>query len=61
MPRRLFFVASFSSPFFRHLFLLCPAGDMGRTSPSLGDLLGCETRIAFLDVTDVHDDGLLDH
>ncbi|KDD73934.1 hypothetical protein H632_c1718p2 [Helicosporidium sp. ATCC 50920] len=36
-------------------------GDMGRTSPSLGDLLGCETRIAFLDVTDVHDDGLLDH
>jgi hypothetical protein len=37
----------------------CLAGDMGRTQPSLGDLLGgLQAQIAYLDVTDIHMDFL---
>ncbi len=33
------------------------AGDLGRTQPSLGDLLGgVQAQIAYLDVTDIHMD-----
>lgn len=30
------------------------AGDLGRTRPSLGDLLGCQAEIVSLDVTEIH-------
>jgi hypothetical protein len=31
-----------------------PAGDLGRSRPSLGDLLGCRAQIVSLDVLEVH-------
>lgn len=33
---------------------LLPTGDLGRTRPSLGDLLGCQAEIVSLDVTQIH-------
>ena len=44
-PQRRLTAASLQSP---------PTGDLGRTRPSLGDLLGCQAEIASLDVTQIH-------
>ncbi len=32
------------------------AGDLGRSRPSLGDLLGCKAQILILDVLEIHMD-----
>lgn len=46
--------APLSLPLTRRPSPLHLAGDMGRTRPCLGDLLGCRAQIAYLDVTDIH-------